>query len=429
MATGALTTGKVVEYLFENSKETYEKQEMMLDLTDFSEPDGGMMQNSGNVIWKPVQQHRPIITGWDLTGLETGVIEESYPAVLGEPNNDFISQRIDNMRDRRFWERAGRESGKQQATELNKDIATAAYQQGSLFYRSDVSSGYDFIAEAQAMQNERQLNNMGRCFVLNDRTNLKFGKDLAARQTLQGKPDETWRTGQIGQNIAEYDLYAASFLPNIIGGADPATTVTGDQSFAPESGSVDPTTKAVTNIDYREAIIVVAASGSYNVGDKVTISNSETPVQAIGLADKNPTGQAMTFTIISKPDSTHLKIFPKPIALDDAGLTTLEKAYANIDTQILDTATVDRLNIDATAKVNLFWDKDAIEVIGGTIPGDLFSSLAGQKSYSDTMKNGVKMYIIWDGDIKDLTFRYRLFIWYGITVRDPANVGVALAYS
>lgn len=423
----ALTTGKIAEVMYEQTKETYEHQMQLLGLVDFHSPDPGTMQNSGNIIWYPVQQHAPIIEGWDLTGEETGIIEETYPIGLGTPKNDFVQQRADDLRDIRFWERRGKQSGMQQATELNKTIANAITNQGSLFYRSNATSGYDFVAEGQAILNERQGMMESRKYILNDRDTLKFGKDLAARQTLQGKPDNTWMTGQIGNNIAGFDLFTASFLPNLVGGTNPATTVTGNQSFKPEAGAVT-STGIVTNVDYRLAEIVVAASGSYNVGDKVNISNAGTPVQSIGLADKVPSGQAMTFTIVGKPDATHIQVYPKPIALDDAALTNVEAAYSNINTQILNGATVDRLNIDANAKVNLFWDKGAVEVIGGNIPAELFQQYDGMKVISDTMSNGQDLYMVYDGDIATMNFRYRLFTWYGITVCNPSQCGCSVTF-
>jgi len=424
----SLDTGKIAEVLLEESKKKYEHQFDMLDMVMFEEPDGATMQNSGNVIWRPVQQHAPIIEGWDMTGEETGIIEETYPAILGTPKNDFIRQRADDMRDMRFWERRGEQSGMRQATELNKLIAQAVALQGSMFYRSNATSGYDFISQAQALKNERQLVDNGRSFLLNDRDNLEYGSDLAGRQTVQGRPEDVWKTGQIGSNVASFDVFTASFLPNLTGGADPGTTVTATQSFKPEAGSVSTSTGVVTNVDYRIAEIPVTASGSYNVGDKVTFSNGGTPVTALGLADKTDTGQAMTFTIVAIPDATTIKVYPKPIAADDSNLTTLEKAYANIDTQILSTATVDRLNIDASAKVNLFFDKMAIEVLGGTIPDELFAQYDGIKRISDSMKNGQKMYVFYDGNIEDMTFRYRIFTWYGITVCAPHACGVAIRY-
>jgi len=427
MALGTLTSGKIAEVILENAMETFEHQDMLLDKVNFYKPDGAGMQNAGNVIWRSVQQHAPVISGWDLTGLETGIIQETYPAVLGTPQNDFVSQRADDMRDMHFWKERGIQSGRQQATNLNKSIATSIAQQGAMYIRSAATSGYPFIGEAQALMNERQLATSQRYFLLNDRDNLKYASDLAGRQTLQGRPETTWKTGQVGQNVAEFDVYTASFLPNIIGGVDPATTVTASQSFAPTAGNVNTTTQAVTNVDFRTADIAVTASAGYNVGDKIVFANGGVTVKALGLADKSDTGVAMTFTVVAKPNGTTLTVFPKPIALDDPALSTLQKAYANVNTRILSAATVNRQNIEASKKCNLFFDKDAVEVLGGTIPANLFREFDGMKVVHDTMKNGQEMYMVYDGKLDDMSLRYRLFTWYGITIRDPSRCGVAVA--
>ena len=422
------STGKIVEVLFENAIDTYEHQERMIDKVDHVQPDAADMQNAGDVIWRSVQQHAPIISGWDLTGSEQDIIEETYPSILGTPKNDLVQQRADDLRDTQFWERRGKQSGLQQATELNKSITSAMVTQGAMHYRSNATSGYDFIAEGQALMNERQGAQTQRCFMLNDRDSLKFGKDLAGRQTVQGRPEDVWTMGQIAGNVAEFDVYTGSFLTNLAGGADPATTVTANQSFKPEGGTVNTTTGVATNVDYRIATIPVAASASYNIGDKVTFANGGTTVKAVGLADKTDTGQAMTFTIVAKPDGTSVSIYPKPIALDDPALSVTEAQYANINTRILNTATMNRVNIDASAKANLFWDKDAVEVIGGTIPAQLFKQFDGMQVISSRMKNGQEMYMVYDGNLATMNFRYRLFCWYGITVRDPQRVGIATTF-
>lgn len=423
------STGKIVEVLFENTIETYENQDMMLDLVDFYSPDSGDMQNADNFVWRPAQQHAPILTGWDMTGQEQEIIEETYPAVLGTPKNDFVEQRADQMRSAKFWEDRGKQSGLQQGTELNRAIASAIATQGSMFYRSSATSGYDFISEGQAIMNERQGMKTERCYLLNDRDTKLFSTDLAARQTLQGRPeDQAWTKGQIGSNVADFNIYTGSFLPNLTGGGAISTTVTGNQSFKPEGGSVDATTGVATNVDYRVATIPVAASASYNIGDKVTIDNTAVPVESIGLADKNTTGQAMTFTVVAKPSGTSISVYPKPIAADDGALTATEAAYANINTVILNGATVERINTDLTNKTNLFWDKDAVEVLGGTIPAELFKQFNGMKVISHTMKNGQQMYMVYDGNIATMNFRYRLFTWYGITVKDPSRAGVSVTF-
>lgn len=426
MAT--LTTGKIAEVIFENALETFESQEMMLDKVDFWVPDGGDLQNAGNFIWRNVEQHAPIIDGFDLTGLETGIIEETYPAVLGTPTNDFVDLRIDDVRDMGFWERRGRTSGARQASNLNQEITTAMVNQAGLFFRSTATSGYNFIAEGQALMNERQLpKDEMRCFLLNDRDTLTYGQDLAARQTLQGRPEETWKTGQIGRNVAEFDVYTGSFLPTLDGGASPNTTVTGNQSFAPEGGSVNTLTGVVTNVDYREADIPVAASGSYTIGDKIRFQNpANVSVDAVGLDDKTDTDEPMTFTIVAIPDGTTITIYPKPIAIGDGALSTLELAYANINTPILNAALVVRMNQDTSARANLFWDMDAVEVMGGTVPAQLFKEFGGMKVITSTMRNGQTMYMLYDGNITKMSFQFRLFTWWGFTVRNPSAVGVAI---
>ena len=221
-----LTTGKIAEVLYENVLETIQDQMMLVDMVSVETPDAGTMQNASNVIWRPVEQHVGLLDGWDLTGQEQGIIEETYPAVLGTPKNDWVELRADEMRDRVFWERRGQRAGRQQAVELNKAIANAISTQGALHYRSNAASGYDFVGEAQALMNEQQRSQGKRCFVLNDRDNLAFGSDLAARGTIQGLPADTWKTGHIAKQVAGFDdVVVGSFLPNVAGGADPATTV------------------------------------------------------------------------------------------------------------------------------------------------------------------------------------------------------------
>jgi hypothetical protein len=66
MAAQSLSTGKIAEVLFESALDTYESQQDLLPLVNFEQYDPATMQNSGNVVWRPVQQHAPIIPDWDL---------------------------------------------------------------------------------------------------------------------------------------------------------------------------------------------------------------------------------------------------------------------------------------------------------------------------------------------------------------------------
>jgi hypothetical protein len=157
MATGSLVTGKIAIVMFENFLQTFESQQSLLPLVKHWVPDAADLQNAGNQLWRPYDQHAPIIAGWDLSGLETGIIQQTYPAVLGTPSNDFVSQRIDDARDMQFWKERGEQSARRQASNLNQSIASAMALQASLYYSNTTTNGLDFISEAQALMNERQL--------------------------------------------------------------------------------------------------------------------------------------------------------------------------------------------------------------------------------------------------------------------------------
>lgn len=421
----ANSTGKIAEVMFESTLETIEDQHMLADTCTMFQPDAGKLQDAGDVIWRPVEQQAVIQDGDDLTGQETGIIEETYPSILGVTKSDFVKQSMRDSRDMGFWERRGQRSGRQMVTTLNTAIADAIKTQGSGFYRSDAASGFTFISEAQAMLNEEQRSTGKRNFILNDRSSQKFAQDLAGRQTLQGRPEEVWNKGQIAQNVAEFDVYTGSFLSNLTGGALAGVTVDGAQSFAPEAGSVDLTTGQVTNVDYRVANVSVSSSAGLNVGDKITFAG----VNAIGNSDKNDANRLKTFTVVGKPDATTISIYPKPIAFDDAALSTIEKAYANVNTTLADAAAVTRLNSDASAKSNIFYDSDAVEVVTSAMPADLFSQFAGFKVIQSTTKGGLPLYMVYDGRIDDLSFRYRIFSAWGVTIADPQRCGVAIDYS
>ena len=76
----------------------------------------------------------------------------------------------------------------------------------------------------------------------------------------------------------------------------------------------------------------------------------------------------------------------------------------------------------------MFWDKDSVEILSGNIPANLFSEFDGMKVISETMKNGQEMYMIYDANLVDMTFRYRLFTWWGVTIKDPQRCGVAVSF-
>jgi hypothetical protein len=136
----------------------------------------------------------------------------------------------------------------------------------------------------------------------------------------------------------------------------------------------------------------------------------------------------MTFRVVAKQSGTSITVYPKPIAADDPALSVAERAYANINTRILNAATVNRQNIDALARPSIFWDKSSIEVFLGDVPAQKFAEFGGQKVVPLTMKNGQKYYLLYDANSTTMNLTMRLFTWYGITNKNPMANGIAVRF-
>ena len=444
----ALNTAKAVEVMFENALETFDTQTQMLDLIDVFTPNSGDLQNTGNnTIWRPVQQHAPVKEGWTIydqgdapaptpenpNPSEFGnVIELYYPSTLGNPLNDAFTLRADNLRDMSFWERRGVQSGKRQSSYLNNKLADLIVTQGAIYQNvSSAMNGYDFIGNAQTILNERQVASDERTFVLNERDRQMYAADLAQRGTLSGRPEDSYRTGMIGSEVAQFDVYSGSYIPRISGSTVAITaTVDGNVDNRPIGFQLR-ADQSYGNVDYREGSVTVSTGGGaqFAVGDRITFTNSGVGVQSIGLDDKTVSGQPMTF-VVRQIVGDVLTVYPKPIALTqipnnaDDPFTPEQASFANTDTQILDGATITRLNNFTSQPANIFWAKDSIEIIGGDAPITLLSEFAGQKVISSSLKSGLNMYMAYDGNINDLTFKCRIFTWWGLVNKNPMANGV-----
>lgn len=430
MAIGSVSSGKIVASYMGAAVEYYNSQQSMIPYVKvLKDVRPGDLQNGGNTIWRKVVQQGVSQTGWDLTGAEQNIISQSYAASLGLPEGNLLSLRVDDLRDMSYIKDQGRVDGEKRLSILNKAITDSIRNTGSMAIRDNSTDGFSFISMAQAAMNKRQARTSERYVALNDTHNRLFGKDLAGRQTLTGQPGKTFEDGMLYNDIAGFGVTTSSSISQLAGGASPNTTVTANVSLAPTSGTIDTVTNVVTNNDYRySSSILVAASTGYNVGDRVTFNNGGVPVYAVGRDDKTVTDDPMTFVIVAKADATHVTLWPRPIAADDPGLSLSEKAYANINTRILATAVMVRVNVDVSTQPSLFWQKDSIEVLGGDVPMELLGQFGGMKVATETLDNGLKMYMLYDANIYNVSATWRMFIWYGVNNARPMDNGILIKY-
>jgi hypothetical protein len=418
----ALSTAKEVRVMFDMVTEQFEAQDQMSKLVSHYDMTGANAQNSNNVEWRQVEQQAPVISGWEFADSAFGdVLELSYPSVLGTPRNDLFKLRADDFRDRKFMDRRAAAAAQRLSADQNARIAQRVATTGSLFYRS-TTAGYDFIKTADTILRERQAYvGAGQSFFVNDRDAQRVSADLAGRQTLTDIAKEAYVKGMMFKNTAGFDIYESSYLGSLAGGALAGVTVTATISQAPVASFVS--AGITLPVDYRisDDIALTGTITNLVVGDRISFSG----VNAVGLQDKTNTGTLMTFTVVEKTGQ-NIKVYPRPIAVDDPALQPHQAAYANINTRIAAGATVTKLNSDATARNNIFWANDSVEIVDGDIPFELLGQLDGMEVMSSTLSSGTKLYIAYQGRIDDLTLRCRLFTWNDVVNIDPSRNGVAI---
>lgn len=417
-----LSTSKEVRVMFDMVTEQFEAQDQMSKLVGHYDMTGANAQNSNNVEWRQVEQQAPVQSGWEFSDSAFGdVLELSYPSVLGTPRNDLFKLRADDFRDRKFMDRRAAAAAQRLSADQNARIAGLVSNTGSLFYRT-TTAGYDFIKTADTILRERQAYvGAGQSFFVNDRDAQRVSADLAGRQTLTKIAEDAYTKGLMFKNTAGFDIYESSYLGSLAGGALAGVTVTSTVSQAPIANFVS--AGITLPVDYRISndIALTGTITGLAVGDRISFSG----VNAVGLQDKTNTGTLMTFTVVEK-SGANIKVYPRPIAVNDPALTPSQAAYANINTQIAAGATVTKLNSDAIARNNVFWANDSVEIVDGDIPFELLGQLDGMEVMSSTLSSGTKLYIAYQGRIDDLTLRCRLFTWNDVVNIDPSRNGVAI---
>ena len=417
-----LSTSKEVRVMFDMVTEQFEAQDQMSKLVGHYDMTGANAQNSNNVEWRQVEQQAPVQSGWEFNDSAFGdVLELSYPSVLGTPRNDLFKLRADDFRDRKFMDRRAAAAAQRLSADQNARIASLVSNTGSLFYRS-TTAGYDFIKTADTILRERQAYvGAGQSFFVNDRDAQRVSADLAGRQTLTKIAEDAYTKGLMFKNTAGFDIYESSYLGSLAGGALAGVTVTSTVSQAPVANFVS--AGITLPVDYRisDDIALTGTLTDLVVGDRISFSG----VNAVGLQDKTNTGTLMTFTVV-ETSRANIKVYPRPVAVNDPALTPAQAAYANINTQIAAGATVTKLNSDAIARNNVFWANDSVEIVDGDIPFELLGQLDGMEVMSSTLSSGTKLYIAYQGRIDDLTLRCRLFTWNDVVNIDPSRNGVAI---
>jgi len=379
------------------------------------------MERQSDTIWRPMPYIMSSFDGMDASAQFKDVTQLSVPASLGFKKGVALSMDSKQLRDQLQEGRLGQAAMQKLASDINVAVSNAASLQGTLVVkRSAAATGFDDIAQADTIMNAQGVMMGDRYIALSSGDYNSMASNLAARQTLNGKPQTAYEKAYMGQN-AGFETFKLDYAYRLT--AKTATTVTvngANQYYTPKATSTA-TTGEVSNVDNRyQNLTVAVTSGAIKIGDAFTIAG----VYAVHHITKQSTGQLKTFRVVDivsgAGGSGVIKI--SPAIISGGGATNAELMYQNVDSTPANGAAITFLNT-ADGFANPFWYKDAIELLPGSlsVPSD-----AGMQVIRATTDQGIEVVMSKQAGINGLDAKFRWDILFGVAVVNPEMAGIMM---
>ncbi len=384
--------------------------------------DNTTMARAGDIIWRPQPYIGLSYDGTDMTSNFKGQTQLSVPSQLGyQKSSPWIMTALE-LRDALQAQRLGASAKQKLASDINVAVMNTAALQGTLVVkRTTAASGYDDVAQCDAIMNEQGIPADNRYLALTTRDYNGMASNLqtASRSFGNAKSDNAYERSYVGR-VAGFETYKLDYPVRLTAAAGAAITmdtrVSAANYYTPAATSTAATGQ-VSNVDNRYQTITVNSTTNIAAGDCFTIANCN----AVNHITKTDVGQSKTFRVISVPSSTTLVISP-PI-ISNQGATVAEAEYKNcVFTATASNAALTFLNT-VTAGVNPFWHSDAIELMPGhyEVPMD-----AGVQVMRGTSEQGIELVMQKWYDIKTMNIFFRVDTFFGVTMTNPEMCGLML---
>ena len=387
---------------------------------------GTEMERASDIIWRPMPYIARSFDGLDQTANFADQTQLSVPATLGFNKSSPWQMDAKELRDALQEGRLGDAAKQKLASDINVALLNVASLQGTLVVkRTAAATGYDDVALADAAMNEIGVQMNDRAMALSTRDYNSMAGNLASRQTVQGKVQTAYDRAYVGL-IAGFDTYKMDYaLRQIVAVPGAGVTINGaNQRYVPKATSTAGTGER-NNVDnrYQTLNVTVGAGGAIKAGDSFTIPG----VNSVHLITKQDTGQLKPFRITSitsgggTAGANVIVISPGIIAADSSP-TVAEQQYKNVTATPANGATLTFLNT-ATATMNPFWHKDALEILPGklAIPSD-----AGMATMSATTDNGITVSMSKQISVNNLLTKYRMDVLFGVVNKQPEMSGIMM---
>lgn len=379
------------------------------------------MERSADVIWRPMPYIATSYDGTDMSTKFRGYQQLSVPARLGYNKSVPFVLTATELRDALQQQRLGEAAKQRLASDINTSVMDIAALQGTLVIkRTTAASGFDDIAQADAIMNEQGVPMHDRYIALSTRDYNGMASNLAARSTMTGKPTTAYDKAYVG-TIASFETYKLDTTRRIAaaqggGGITISTLDAGGNIYTPVSTSTAATGE-MGNVDNRYQLVTVSSTTGVVAGDAFTIAG----VDSVHQITKQDTGQLKTFRVISVNSGTTMTISPPLISNQVPSEATSSYQNVIVNVKASNSAIVFLNTVSAPA--NPFWYKDAIELMPGgyAVPTD-----AGVNVMRGSTDQGIELVMQKFYDINTMTTKYRVDTKYGVTMKAPEMAGIML---
>lgn len=385
--------------------------------------DQTMMERTNNVIWRPQPYIATSYSGTDMSSNFDDFTQLSVPATIGFSKSVPWVMTATELRDSMQEGRLGDAAKQKLASDINVAIMNVAANQGTLFVkRTSAASGFDDVAQCEAIMNEQGVPSYDRFLALSTRDYNGMANDLSKASRSFGNEisDRALRKAFVGE-MASFGTYKFDYANRKAAAAGGAgltvdTRVSAGNYYVPKATSVAATGET-SNVDNRFQTITISSTTNVAAGDAFTIAG----INAVHHITKGDTGQLKTFRVISVPSSTTLVISPPLITAQ--GGTDAEVQYQNcVATSTASNAAIVFLNTVSNF-VNPFWQRDSLEILPGryAVPSD-----AGAAVMRASTDQGIELVMQKQYDINTMKTKYRLDTLFGVVNKQPEMSGVIM---
>lgn len=379
------------------------------------------MERTSDTIWRPQPYISQSFDGQDQTNNFKDYTQLSVPARIGYAKSVPFVLTAKELRDALQEQRLGQSAKQKLASDINVAVMNVAAQQGTLVVkRTSAASGFDDVAQCEAIFNEQGVMDFERYLALSTRDYNGMASNLAGRQTMQGKPVTAYEKAYVG-TVASFETYKLDYANRLAAAAGGAgiTISTLDAAgnyYVPKATSTA-TTGEVGNVDNRYQTVTVSSTANVAAGDAFTIA----ALNAVHHITKGDTGQLKTFRVISVDSGTTMTISPPIISNQVANDASAEYQNCVINTKAANSAIVFLNTVAAYA--NPFWQKDAIEILPGryAVPSD--AGVAVMRASTD---QGIELVFQKWYDINTMKTKYRIDTLFGVVNKQPEMSGILL---